>query len=637
MVEFLLGTFHPAGARAAVATDGIAIVALFVVRLNHSIPTAWSKPTIGRASVVAAGVDTIVTLLAEQAIDLTIATISAQLAARRASGRTREAVIGEIHAVVAFLGRILLNRVPTTRTGGTIGIAMAIGAVIDAIVAGLVASHDAITTLGHALALYRDEPSEREVEVRSGAVTLGVEQGNLVHVAHGEPQVHRHGCINGEGPRDGGMEASQIEGQTAIDEYPHVVIAGERERLATFELEPRADLAGETEVVPGAGLLSGSDPAQVVYGEKLGIGEVVGAIGLFGERQLGNDFDVDASCLVVPLVEIANVCRLLSIRTRADQRSLADSGVSRFAVRSEHWRDQPWSLHTATESLEIRMTNASVDGQSNDVPERYRHIERIWKRAGHGHTHEPRFDLAHGRAAVAIFAVSVIASLVVTWQNEAIAACRRAGPHAATRLDLAEGIAPVPDHVIAVVAGFVALLDSVVAHREMAGHAQVRAFVACFAFAGIRATVARNGGIAAILAFLLAGKDPVAASRSGAWNAGYAADPAVFQGAGCRAAVTSHDASVVAGFLPRDDAIAASDCGYASLSGIWASEILFDRGAVGGTAVARIAIAVIAYFTSLDRSVPTAGGIDAPLAPLAALTSTASGRRAAHGEQDVPP
>ena len=223
------GTFHLAGVRAAVAIDGIAIVALFAVgSLNHSIPTARSEPTSGGAAAVTARVDAVVTLLAEQAVDLTIATISTQLAARRAPGRTREAIIGEIHAVVAFFGRSLLNFVTTTRTRGAIGIAMAIRAVIDAIVAGLVTGHDAITTLGHALALYRDEPSEGEIEVRSGAVALRMEQGNLIHVSHRKPEGRRHGGVNGEGPRDRRMKAPQIEGQVAIDEYPHIVIPRER-------------------------------------------------------------------------------------------------------------------------------------------------------------------------------------------------------------------------------------------------------------------------------------------------------------------------------------------------------------------------------------------------------------------------
>lgn len=481
------------------------------------------------------------------------------------------------------------------------------------------------------MALYRDEPSQREVEVRSGAVTLGMEQGNLVHFSYRQSEVRRHGRVNGERARNRGMEASQIEGQASIDEDPDIVIARERQRFATFELEPRADFARESEVVPGARLFGSRDPALVVHGEKLRIGEIVGVVGLFGERQLREDFDVDAGHLVVPLVEIAGVCRLLSKRTRADQRSLADPGVSRFSVRCEHDGDQPWRLHTAAEYLEVRMTNAAIDGQRNDIAERDGHIERIGKRAGHDRASEARFDLARGRASVAIGAVSIVASFVVARQNEAIAARRRTGSHAAIGLDLAIRIAPVSNDVIAVIASFVALFESVVAHREVAGHAHARAFVPRFTLAGIRATIARNGRRATIFAFFVAGNDPVATRRSGAGNAWNTTDPAILQLACGRAAVVALESPVVAGFLTRDDTVAANDRGYARFSGLGASEILFYRSAVGRTAVARIVIAVIAYLTWLDEAISAAGGVSAALA---ALTCPAAGRRAAPGEHE---
>lgn len=220
------GTFHLAGARTAVAAYGVAIIALLAVRtLGFPIPATRSKLALGGAAAITARVGAIVALLAEDAVDLSVAAISAQLAAGCTSGHTREAVRREVHAVIAFFGRSLLKFVPTTRPGRTIGIAMPVRPVIDAIVARFVARDDSITALADALALYRNKPSERQVEVRSGAMTFRMEKRNFVDFAHGQTERRSHGGIDGKRSRNGRVKSPKIKRQAAIDEDPDIVIA----------------------------------------------------------------------------------------------------------------------------------------------------------------------------------------------------------------------------------------------------------------------------------------------------------------------------------------------------------------------------------------------------------------------------
>jgi hypothetical protein len=56
------------------------------------------------------------------------------------------------------------------------------------------------------------------------------------------------------------VQATEVERQLAIEEHPHIVIAGEGRALAALELEPVATLAREGEVVPGAGGVQGFFP-----------------------------------------------------------------------------------------------------------------------------------------------------------------------------------------------------------------------------------------------------------------------------------------------------------------------------------------------------------------------------------------
>lgn len=615
----LLGTFHLAGARTAVAAHGVAIIALFAVRaLGFPIPATWSKLALRCAAAITTRVDAIVALLAEYAVDLGVATICTELAAGGTSSHTREAVRREVHAVIAFFGRSLLNFVPTPRPGRTIGIAMPIRTVVDAIVACFVAGDDSITALADALALYRDKPTERQVEVRSGAMTFRMEKRNFVDFAHGQTERRSHGGVNGERSRNRRMKSPKIERQAAVDEDPDIVVPRERKRFASFKFEPRANLARESEVVSGPRFLSGSDPTQPIDGEKLRRGEVIRAIGLLGERQFRNNLDVDAGRLGIPLRKIIGRRGLLPEWTGPNQRCLANAGVSGFAVGSEHGGDQPWGLYTAAENLEIGVTNAAIDRKCNDISEGNGHIERIRKRAGDRRARETRFDLAGARTAVAICAIAIVARFVVTRQNEAVAARRRAGSQAAIGLDFAVRIASVPNDVITVIARFVAFFDSVVAHGEMTRHAGHCAFIAGFAFTRIGTTVAGRGGRATIFAFFFAGNDPITTSRRRARSARRIAGPTILQLTSCRAAVVAFGAAVVAVFLTRDEAVATNDGRYAGLTGIRTREILFNRGAIRGAAITRRVVAVIAHFTWLNQSVPAAGGVDTALTTLAA-------------------
>ena len=85
----------------------------------------------------------VVALLTEEALHRAVAAEVAEHAARRTGGLPGEAVGAEVHAVVADLLVLLELRVAAAGPRRAVGVASAVAAVVDAVVAGLLAGDDA--------------------------------------------------------------------------------------------------------------------------------------------------------------------------------------------------------------------------------------------------------------------------------------------------------------------------------------------------------------------------------------------------------------------------------------------------------------------------------------------------------------
>ena len=126
------------------------------------------------------------------------------------------------------------------------------GAVEGALVALLVARDDAVAADRAARADGVGEAAQGERVVRAAGVALGLEEVDRVHAPVGEAVRGRVGGVERDGPGRRAVDAAQIDGEVAVDERPHVVVAHEREGGVGAGLvgERVVQLAREREVVP---------------------------------------------------------------------------------------------------------------------------------------------------------------------------------------------------------------------------------------------------------------------------------------------------------------------------------------------------------------------------------------------------
>ena len=88
-------------------------------------------------------------------------------------------------------------------------------------------------------------------EVRLGRVALGLEDREVVGLAGLDAEL-AHEIVELDGHALGAVHAADVDGELAVDEDPHVVVAGEREDLAALIRELGVQLEREVEVVVAA-------------------------------------------------------------------------------------------------------------------------------------------------------------------------------------------------------------------------------------------------------------------------------------------------------------------------------------------------------------------------------------------------
>ena len=228
-----------------------AVVALLAVgRLQDPVAAARAERAAAGAVAVARAVGgALVALLAVG--DDAVAAVGRPHAAG-AADLLRSAVGREVGAVVALLlGRLDGAVAAVGPARHAAGLAPAVGAVVGPVVADLVAHHDAVAADRAALADRVGEAAQREGVRRAAGVALGLEEVDRVHAPVGEAQGLGLRGVERDAAARGRVQAAEVDGQVAVDEGPHVVVAGEAERGggARRVRERVVQLAGERVVV----------------------------------------------------------------------------------------------------------------------------------------------------------------------------------------------------------------------------------------------------------------------------------------------------------------------------------------------------------------------------------------------------
>lgn len=253
----------------------------------------------------------------------------------------------DVEAVITGLLRALLYAVTTEGgTGQATWVASAVASVVCAVVAGFIAGDDAVPTKTGALGTSCEEVLQFQTIVGFGRVTLGLKDRCFVN-----PFI-RHACSGGERRVDGHtggfgpVDAADVDGEPAVDEYPNVVVTskGKGRAGAGVILKPKPHFTCEVEVVSGTTV----EPAVVQREERAVVKHVreVGRGSSPGKRQRVWNRDADAA-VVVPLVEAARTDRSgLRTRGRKYTYGLAVGAPSGF----HHAR-----LEVADAALHVRM------------------------------------------------------------------------------------------------------------------------------------------------------------------------------------------------------------------------------------------------------------------------------------------
>src|SRR5690606_17264727 len=105
-----------------------------------------------------------------------------------------------------------------------------------------------------------EEASQRELVVGLAGVTLGLEERDFVDAAFEDIEAGVVDLTGGhvdvarqcDAAIGRSMDAPDIDGESSVDEHPHVVVACEVEDLATPVLEVGTELGGEVVVVRAA-------------------------------------------------------------------------------------------------------------------------------------------------------------------------------------------------------------------------------------------------------------------------------------------------------------------------------------------------------------------------------------------------
>src|SRR5690606_33065564 len=158
-------------------------------------------------------------------------------------------------------------------------------------------------------------------EVRLGRVALGEEEVERIDLPDLEPEEAGH-RVHVDLALQRPVHAAEIDAELAVDEHPEIVVAREREHLTALVLELRVELQGEVVIVSVA-LVA---PALIVDREEGVVGVLIEARLNLGELDRDLEVLVDASDVVVPLVEIGG----------AGGRGCGRvAGVDRLVVRAE--------------------------------------------------------------------------------------------------------------------------------------------------------------------------------------------------------------------------------------------------------------------------------------------------------------
>jgi len=116
-------------------------------------------------------------------------------------------------------------------------------------VACLIRSDDSIAADARALTDRVHEAAQRKFVVRSGGVTLSLENCNLIHPAHRQAKLSRMRGIQSDATGKFGMQTAQIHSELTVDEYPNVIVSGEIQRLTPGERERVPKFAGKRVIV----------------------------------------------------------------------------------------------------------------------------------------------------------------------------------------------------------------------------------------------------------------------------------------------------------------------------------------------------------------------------------------------------
>src|SRR6188768_4282044 len=183
----LLRLLDFAGGAAAVQVLVVAVVAALAGVLLHDVIAAAGAEhaALGTAAVFAGKLAVVAVFLH---LHDAVAAVRAGFTARRAA-----AVFADVHAIVAvFVRRVDLAVTAVRAALALLGAAVVAGvAVHGAVVALFVAHQDAVAAHGLAHALLVDEAGQRQLEVGSCRLPLGVKQRNLVNLARHDADVER--------------------------------------------------------------------------------------------------------------------------------------------------------------------------------------------------------------------------------------------------------------------------------------------------------------------------------------------------------------------------------------------------------------------------------------------------------------
>lgn len=423
-------------------------------------------------------------------------------------------------------------------------------------------------------------------------MAFGLEHYDFVDAPDDQPEARCRGCIEGDAATFCTMDSAQVDGESAVDEHPHVVVAGEVQSFAACVLEPVVHFAGKVKIVSvGSGRLSAHcDPAAAVEWEESTVTELIDPRADAIELQPIDDGDVDAWHVAVPLIEVHS--------TVGRDGSAGSARVDGFAHGERVGHDASFGSDVP---FEVRVSHGQIAAPEVPVHDRYSD-ECRFHRAKH-FAAVTGFDGASCAASVVISSVAVVA--LFRGEQNTVAALGGAACGVSARRFAAAFEATVAGQRVAVVALFRALNQAIAALNSLARRAWRGAVKAIFEGAGVAATV--SAAVVAIVAIFDADAQSVSAAGGAACYARQGAGPAHFHRACGTASVAAGGIAVVALFGTADAPVTAHGSGSARHARLWTDPVGFDALAVAAASVAGLCVAVVACFASFEPAVAAHG------------------------------